>query len=146
MSLHWYSEYWFPGIFCLSSHCVFIVYPPVYLCKNNQLITSVPFLHTLSLSLSLSLSPPLCPDLYAACEAGDLAKVREHLQVMPEAINEFIQDGNNLLMWWANRTTFPAVFPHFCIDIATACVSGQNTDLILFTLHHLQGVFDKYIL
>ena len=87
----------------LSSHCIFIVYPFIFLCNNNQLITSVPILTSLSLShlpsLISPLSSPLCPDLYAACEAGDLAKVSELLRVMPEAVNEFIRDGKNLLMW-----------------------------------------------
>ena len=39
------------------------------------------------------------PELYQACEEGQLEKVRSQLSEMPDAINEFIQDGKNLLMW-----------------------------------------------
>ena len=39
------------------------------------------------------------PDLYQSCEKGDLRGVQAQLHTMPDAINEFIQDGQNLLMW-----------------------------------------------
>ena len=42
-------------------------------------------------------SPP--PDLYQSCEKGDLRGVQAQLHTMPDAINEFIQDGQNLIMW-----------------------------------------------
>ena len=38
-------------------------------------------------------------ELYQACEEGQLEKVRSQLSKMPDAINEFIRDGKNLLMW-----------------------------------------------
>ena len=49
------------------------------------------------LSLPYTASPST--DLYAACERGDLETVRSELLAMPEAINEFIHEGKNLLMW-----------------------------------------------
>ena len=37
--------------------------------------------------------------LYSACKVGDLDTVRDLLPSIPEAVNEFLQGGINLLMW-----------------------------------------------
>lgn len=37
--------------------------------------------------------------LYSACKVGDLDTVRDLLPNVPEAVNEFLQGGINLLMW-----------------------------------------------
>ena len=47
---------------------------------------------------NISPLPPPSPDLLDACESGDLAVVEELLQHLPEAVNEFLFDGENLLM------------------------------------------------
>lgn len=37
--------------------------------------------------------------LYSACKVGDLDTVQDLLPSVPEAVNEFLQGGINLLMW-----------------------------------------------
>ena len=38
-------------------------------------------------------------ELYAACQSGGLETIKELLPHVPEAVNEFLMEEKNLLMW-----------------------------------------------
>ena len=39
------------------------------------------------------------PGLFCACESGDIDMLKETLPHIPEAINDFVYEDENLLMW-----------------------------------------------
>ena len=47
----------------------------------------------------VSLLPLHLVVLYSACRVGDVETVQELLPHLPEALNEELQEGMNLLMW-----------------------------------------------